>query len=97
MRRIRGRGVFLERNLLEVNPEDAGRTVLRFQHCIIATGSRPAVLPGLDTESPLIMNSTEALELADVPARLLVVGGGYIGLELATVYQRSARRSQSSR
>ena len=87
VRRIRGRGVFLERNLLEVNPEDAGRTVIRFQHCIIATGSRPAVLPGLDTESPLIMNSTEALELPDIPARLLVVGGGYIGLELATVYQ----------
>jgi len=88
VRRIRGRGAFLERNLLEVSAqEDAGRSVIRFQHCIVATGSRPTVLPGLDTESPLVMNSTEALELPDVPARLLVVGGGYIGLELATVYQ----------
>jgi dihydrolipoamide dehydrogenase len=89
VRRIRGRAAFLERNLLEVSAEgeDAGRSVIRFQHCIIATGSRPTVLPGLDTESPLVMNSTEALELPDVPARLLVVGGGYIGLELATVYQ----------
>jgi dihydrolipoamide dehydrogenase len=87
VRRIRGRGAFLERNLLEVSAEGADRSVLRFRHCIIATGSRPTVLPGLDTESARVMNSTEALELPDVPPRLLVVGGGYIGLELATVYQ----------
>jgi dihydrolipoamide dehydrogenase len=87
VRRIRGRGAFLERNLLEVSAQEADRAVIRFQHCIIATGSRPTVLPGLDTESPRVMNSTEALELPDVPPRLLVVGGGYIGLELATVYQ----------
>ncbi len=62
------------------------RTHLRFERCIIATGSRPTWLPVLDTESPLVMNSTEALDLPDVPRRLLVVGGGYIGLELATVY-----------
>jgi len=74
--------------------EDAGTLVLengepgklRFQRAIIATGSRPAVIPGLDLESERIMDSTDALELADVPNRLLVVGGGYIGLELGTVY-----------
>jgi dihydrolipoamide dehydrogenase len=86
VKRIRGRGAFLDRDLLEVNTEDAAWLRVRFQHCIIATGSRPAVLPGLDTESPRVMNSTSALELPDVPGRLLVVGGGYIGLELATVY-----------
>lgn len=84
--RLRGRGAFLERDLLEVSGEDTDRLQLRFRHCIIATGSRPAAVPGLDTESPRVMNSTEALDLPDVPARLLVVGGGYIGLELATVY-----------
>ena len=86
VRRIRGRGVFHDRDLLEVNTEDADWTRVRFRHCIIATGSRPAVIPGLDTESPLVMTSTSALDLPDTPARLLVVGGGYIGLELATVY-----------
>jgi dihydrolipoamide dehydrogenase len=86
VRRVRGRGVFLERNLLDVATHDADRTRMRFRHCIVATGSRPTVLPGLDTESPRVMTSSSALDLPDVPARLLVVGGGYIGLELATVY-----------
>jgi dihydrolipoamide dehydrogenase len=83
---VRGRGVFRDHDLLEINTANTDRPRLRFQHCIIATGSRPAVLPGLDTESPRVMTSTSALELPDVPRRLLVVGGGYIGLELATVY-----------
>jgi dihydrolipoamide dehydrogenase len=59
---------------------------LRFEHCILATGSRPATLPAFDVASPRIMDSTGALELADVPESLLVVGGGYIGLELGLVY-----------
>jgi len=84
--RIRGRGAFVDARTLEVSGDDGKRSQLGFRHCIVATGSRPAFLPGLDPESPLIMNSTEALDLPDVPARLLVVGGGYIGLELATVY-----------
>ena len=86
VRRMHGRGAFLDRDLLEVTTEEGAWSRLRFQHCIVATGSRPAVVPGLDTDSPLVMNSTEALELPDAPGRLLVVGGGYIGLELATVY-----------
>lgn len=86
VRRVRGRGVFLESGLLDVSGEEIDRLHLRFRDCIVATGSRPAAVPGLDTESPLVMNSTEALELPEVPSRLLVVGGGYIGLELATVY-----------
>lgn len=57
-----------------------------FEHCIVATGSHAATVPGLDLASDRVMTSTAALELADVPESLLVVGGGYIGLELGTVY-----------
>ena len=60
--------------------------LLRFEHCIIATGSSPAVFPPFEAPNPRVMDSTGALELVDVPQSLLVVGGGYIGLEMATVY-----------
>lgn len=63
-------------------PADA----LTFRHCIIAVGSRPTVLPLFASGGGRIMDSTAALELEDIPERLLVVGGGYIGLELGTVY-----------
>jgi len=69
-----------------VGDRPAGDGHLRFEHCILATGSRPATLPAFDVASPRIMDSTGALELADVPDSLLVVGGGYIGLELGLVY-----------
>jgi dihydrolipoamide dehydrogenase len=59
---------------------------LRFKNCILATGSTPAVPPPLRIESPRVMDSTGALRLEDVPASFLVVGGGYIGLELGMVY-----------
>src|ERR671920_1446953 len=59
---------------------------LTFEHCIIATGSVPTRIPGLSIDSPRLMDSTGALDLPDVPKSLLVVGGGYIGLELGTVY-----------
>lgn len=65
-------------------PADQGR--LRFEKCILATGSRPAVIPSLKLDSPRVMDSTAALELPDVPKSLLIVGGGYIGLEMGTVY-----------
>ena len=65
--------------------QKAGET-LAFEHAIIATGSRPATVPGLSIDSPRVMDSTGALDLPDVPKSLLVVGGGYIGLELGTVY-----------
>jgi dihydrolipoyl dehydrogenase len=60
---------------------------LSFPHAILATGSRPAVPKSLKIDDPRVMDSTGALELPDIPSRLLVVGGGYIGLELGTVYQ----------
>src|SRR5690606_21197404 len=59
---------------------------LRFKHCILAAGSVPAKIPSLDIGSDRVMDSTGALELRDVPESLLVIGGGYIGLEMATVY-----------
>lgn len=59
---------------------------IQFNHAILATGSRPLVLPGLDLNTPRLMDSTSALALEKIPETLLVVGGGYIGLELGTVY-----------
>lgn len=59
---------------------------LRFRHLILATGSRPTPLPGVALGSPRLMDSRSALDMAELPARLLVVGGGYIGLELGTIY-----------
>ncbi|MHB8901373.1 MAG: FAD-dependent oxidoreductase, partial [Thermoguttaceae bacterium] len=59
---------------------------LRFEHCILATGSSPTRIPAFDIGSPRVMDSTGALALPDVPESLLVVGGGYIGLEMGTVY-----------
>src|SRR5258706_9227875 len=64
----------------------SGDTELQFEHCILATGSSPSRVPSLALDSPRMMDSTSGLELPEVPASLLVVGGGYIGLELGTVY-----------
>jgi dihydrolipoamide dehydrogenase len=63
-----------------------GETSLTFQHCILATGSHPTKIPALSIDSPRMMDSTSGLELPDIPKSLLVIGGGYIGLELGTVY-----------
>ena len=60
---------------------------LSFAHAIVATGSRPSIPASLKIDDPRVMDSTSALELPDIPTRLLVIGGGYIGLELGTVYQ----------
>ena len=63
-----------------------GTTELSFEHLILATGSHPTKIPTLSIDSPRMMDSTSGLELPDVPKSLLVIGGGYIGLELGTVY-----------
>ena len=81
---IGGRAVFEGSRELRVEG-DAPQT-LRFTHGVIATGSRPSPLPDLALDSERVMDSTAALALPDVPERLLVVGGGYIGLELGQVY-----------
>src|SRR5215207_8358851 len=64
-----------------------GKRDLAFAHAILATGSRPAIPASLKLDDPRVMDSTGALELPDIPGRLLVIGGGYIGLEMGTVYQ----------
>ncbi|HEY3189097.1 MAG TPA: NAD(P)/FAD-dependent oxidoreductase, partial [Solirubrobacteraceae bacterium] len=81
---IGGRAVFEGPREVRVEGDEPQR--LRFTHGIIATGSRPSRLPGVAVESDRVMDSTAALALADVPERLLVIGGGYIGLELGQVY-----------
>ncbi|HTI44290.1 MAG TPA: dihydrolipoyl dehydrogenase [Vicinamibacterales bacterium] len=63
-----------------------GDSELAFEHCILATGSSPTRIPSLSLDSPRMMDSTSGLDLPDVPQSLLVIGGGYIGLELGTVY-----------
>lgn len=82
---VQGRATFRDAHTLAV-AHDGGAEEMRFEHAIIATGSRPATVPGLTLDSPRVMNSTRALALEDVPGSLLVIGGGYIGLEMATVY-----------
>ena len=83
---IKGTAAFLDGRSLEITGDDGKKSTLSFEHAIIATGSRPATVPGVSIDSPRVMDSTAALELPDVPKTLLVVGGGYIGLELGSVY-----------
>jgi dihydrolipoamide dehydrogenase len=82
---VGGRGVFEDSATLRIESGEALRKI-RFKHAIVATGSRPSGLPGVTLAGDRVMDSTAALELPDVPERLLVVGGGYIGLEMGTVY-----------
>ncbi len=84
VRYVQGRARFRSAHSLDVDTP-GGTESISFTHAVIATGSSPARLPGFP-ESPLILDSTSALEVEDIPKRLLVVGGGYIGLELGTVY-----------
>lgn len=83
---VRGTAAFRDATSLEITRQDGGHDVLTFQHAIIATGSEPSKVPGLSIDSPRVMDSTGALDLPDIPSSLLVIGGGYIGLELGTVY-----------
>jgi dihydrolipoamide dehydrogenase len=83
---VRGTASFRDAHSLEVAGEGGKTTPISFDYAIVATGSRPATVPGLSIESPRLMDSTGALELPDIPRSLLVVGGGYIGLELGSVY-----------
>jgi dihydrolipoamide dehydrogenase len=71
---------------LTVKLSAGGEEQVQFEHALLATGSVPAIPPALKLDDPRVMDSTAALELPDIPKSLLVVGGGYIGLELGTVY-----------
>ena len=82
---VEGKGKFLSPHLLQVDGK-GGAKKISFDHCIIAAGSSIARIPGFPYDDKRIIDSTSALELTEVPKRLLVVGGGIIGLEMATVY-----------
>ncbi|MCR8715189.1 dihydrolipoyl dehydrogenase [Stenotrophomonas indicatrix] len=86
VRNVQGVGRFVSANELEITTADGSTQLLRFQKCIIAAGSQAVKLPNFPWDDKRVMDSTDALELAEVPGSLLVVGGGIIGLEMATVY-----------
>ena len=87
---IQGEGRFVSDHRIIVRSEEED-AVIDFRHAIVATGSEPVLIPDLPDDDR-IMDSTRALDLADIPERLLVIGGGIIGLELATVYQALGSR-----
>ena len=89
---LAGKASFIDsRNACAANCPGESAMRVKFKHCILATGSRPTKLPFLfknqaDMDSPRILDSTSALNLDEIPKKLLIIGGGYIGLELGTVY-----------
>lgn len=85
IRTVQGRAALLGPNKLEIKKADGTTDTLDFEQCVLATGSSPVRLPFLP-DSPRVWDSTAALELREIPKRLVVLGGGYIGMEMATVY-----------
>ena len=83
---IQGFAELLDAKSLKIAKTDGSEETLTFEHCILATGSTPAIPPMLKVDDPRVMDSTGALDLPDIPKTMLVVGGGYIGLELGSVY-----------
>ncbi|NQW02524.1 MAG: dihydrolipoyl dehydrogenase [Acidobacteria bacterium] len=83
---IHGKASFVDAKHLTIELAAGGSAALAFEHAIIATGSYPTEIPGLSITSDRLMDSTGALDLPEIPKTLLVVGGGYIGLELGSVY-----------
>ncbi len=83
---VRGKAVFQDNHTLRITTADEQQRTLAFENAIIATGSYASRLPGMDSAAEHILDSTSALELESIPPRLLVIGGGYIGLELGNVY-----------
>ncbi len=84
VKHVRGHGQFTGANTLEVEGED-GKTTIQFENAIIAAGSEPVSLPFIP-EDDRVIDSTGALEMKDIPEKMLVLGGGIIGLEMGTVY-----------
>ena len=83
---LQGLAEMVDAHNLRVKRTDGKEEQVQFEHAILATGSVPAIPPMLNVDDPRVMDSTAALDLPDIPESLLVVGGGYIGLELGTVY-----------
>ncbi len=84
---IHGDAKFDGSNAIKVTGEDGSTQIVSFDKAIIAAGSEPVELPFIPHDDPRVMDSTGALELAEIPKRMLVLGGGIIGLEMATVYE----------
>lgn len=84
---VQGYGRFSSTHTIEVESETGDKKTVAFENCIIAAGSGVTKLPFIPWDDPRVMDSTDALELEEVPERMLIVGGGIIGLEMATVYE----------
>ena len=89
-----GNARFADSSTLEIAASEPGGAsqTLTFDHCILASGSRPSRISAFDLPTTRVMDSTKALEMADIPESLLVIGGGYIGLEMGTVYAELGSR-----
>jgi len=85
---IKGHGKFQSANELEVDLMSGGTEKLKAKNVLIATGSEPTPIPGIPCDEKKIVSSTGALELKEIPKKMIVVGSGVIGLELGSVYQR---------
>ncbi|MBN1638399.1 MAG: dihydrolipoyl dehydrogenase [Ignavibacteriales bacterium] len=83
---IKGTATFINSSTLSVEKDDGEKIEVEFEKAILATGSVPIQLQGMQVKPEKIMNSTQALDIEEIPDKLLVIGGGYIGLELGTVY-----------
>ena len=83
-----GLGSFIDKNNLKVTAADGTETTLQGKNIIIATGSKPNYFPGMEPDKKRIITSTEALDLKEIPKKMLIIGGGVIGLELGSVYGR---------
>lgn len=83
-----GVGSFITKNTLEISKADGSNEQIETAKTIIATGSKPSSLPGIEIDKKRVITSTEALEMTEVPKNLIIIGGGVIGLELGSVYAR---------
>jgi dihydrolipoamide dehydrogenase len=95
VKRVTARGIFVDSQTLQLEGGDTATyssARITFERCILATGSRPVIPKPLRLESDRIMDSARALQLPDVPSQLLVIGGGYIGLEMSVVYAELGSR-----
>ena len=86
--RIEGTGSFVDAHTIVVKHEDGSKTSLKGKNIMLAAGSKPSTLPGCELDKERIISSTEALALKTVPKKLLIVGAGFIGLEMASVWAR---------
>lgn len=83
-----GAGSFVDKNTVKVTAKDGKETLLTSKNIIIATGSKPNFFPGMEPDKKRIITSTEALNMTEIPKKMLVIGGGVIGLELGSVFAR---------